>query len=71
MTIESKAFRVWYWDPCNGMNSRSQDKGLFKSREAAQKFINDRVGEPGSVKRLSPDNWERDSYSIQEVEFSG
>jgi hypothetical protein len=64
-------YRVWYWDPCNGINGRSADKGMFSTREAAQKYINDRVGEPGSARRLNPDNWERDSYTIQEVPVHG
>jgi hypothetical protein len=68
---EGKVYRVSYWDPCNGMNSRSQNKGLFRSREAAEAYVNERIGKPGSAKRLDPNNWERDSYSITEVEVSG
>lgn len=63
----SCVFRVSYWDPCNGINGRSQDKGVFSTREAAQKYINDRVGIPGSMKRLNPDNWDRDAYRITEI----
>ena len=65
-----KVYRVWYWDPCNGIGGRSQDKGLFGNRQAAQKYINDRVGEPGSAQRLNPDNWDRDAYRITEEEVS-
>ena len=60
--------RVWYWDPCNGIGGRSQEKGFFKNRQAAQEYINERVGEPGSRRRLDPNNWERDSYRIEELD---
>ncbi len=65
-----KVYQVWYWDPCNGMGGRSDNKGLFTTREAAQAFINERVGEPGSVKRNDPNNWEHDAYRITEVEVN-
>jgi hypothetical protein len=63
-----QVYRVWYWDPCNGIGGRSQDKGIFHSREAAQAYINDKVGAPGSSRRMDPDNWERDSYRIEPIE---
>lgn len=66
----SVVYQVSYWDPCNGIGGRSQDKGLFATREAAEKFINDRVGEPGSAQRLDPNNWDRDAYSITEKEVA-
>jgi hypothetical protein len=67
----SSVFRVSYWDPCNGINGRSADKGLFASRELAQAYINERVGEPGSPQRLNPDNWDRDAYRIIEIPVQG
>ena len=65
---DSKVYQVRYWDPCNGIGGRSQSKGHFATREAAERFINDKVGEPGSAKRLDPNNWDRDAYSISEIE---
>lgn len=71
MNDDGKVFQVWYWDPCNGIGGRSENKGIYKSREAAQAFINERVGEPGSPKRLDPNNWDRDAYRISEIEVKG
>lgn len=70
-TTDGKVYQVWYWDPCNGIGGRSQSKGLFVTREAAQEYINERVGEPGSAKRLNPNNWERDAYRISEMKVQG
>jgi hypothetical protein len=61
-----KVYRVWYWDPCNGMNSRSEDKGIFATLDAAQTYVNERIGEPGSTRRK--DNWDHDAYRIQTIE---
>lgn len=69
MSSEEELVRVWYWNPCNGIGGRSEDKGVF-TKEAAERYINERVGEPGSAKRNNPNNWDRDAYSMVPVEVN-
>lgn len=66
---ENRVFRIWYWDPCNGMGGRSKDCGTFKHRKDAEAFINEQVGEPGSPKRLDENNWDRDAYRVEVIEL--
>lgn len=68
----SSVFKVTYFDPCNGMNSSSVSKGLFDTRESAESYINEKIGMPGSAKRLNPNNLDAvtNAYRIKELEMS-
>jgi len=54
--------QVWYWDPCNGMGGRAESRGFFRHRVNAEAWIAERLAADKS-------GWEKDSYSIREIEF--
>lgn len=57
-----KVYSVSYWDPCNGMQGRSENRGLFATRELAQSYVEPRI--------QGKDNWDKNAYTIHEIEVA-